>query len=125
VPGGALPHVVQPVCDPVGAMRGALSRVLTLGSVLQPVALPAAEIASAIEFAAAPAAFDAREPLASAAGFERLPAWGAMFLYHPGYSATNQPQSRSAPASTSAAIASAACQVLGKRASQVLSCSPR
>src|SRR5215831_7982898 len=45
----------------------ALSRVLTLGSVLQPAALPAAEIASAIEFAAAPAAFDAREPLASAA----------------------------------------------------------
>src|SRR5262249_57827528 len=55
----------------VSAIRGArcmaLSRVLTLGSVLQPAGLPAAEIGSAMEFAAPPAAFDAREPLASAA----------------------------------------------------------
>jgi hypothetical protein len=49
--GGAPAHVVQPVRDPVGPMHGALGRVLALGSVLQPVALPAAEIAPAIELA--------------------------------------------------------------------------
>src|SRR5262245_53127411 len=55
----------------------------------------------------------------------KWPRSGAMFLYHPGYIATNRPQSRSAWAPRSASIASAACQVLGTRASQVLSCSPR
>jgi len=65
--GGAVPHVVQAVRDPVSAMHGALGRVLALRSVLQPVALPAVEIAPAIDVAAAPTAFDAHEPLASAA----------------------------------------------------------
>ena len=42
-----------------------------------------------------------------------------LVAHHPGYMATSRPQSRSAPSSSSAATASAACQVLGKRASRM------
>src|SRR5215472_1716665 len=65
--GGTLPHVVQPVRDPVGPMHGALRPALISRGVLQPMALPTSEITAAKYPPATAPAPQAREPLPVAA----------------------------------------------------------
>src|SRR5262245_42282528 len=64
---GALPHVVQPVSDPVGTMHCALRRGLIPRGVCQPMALPTSELTAAKNSATAAPTLEAHEPLPPAA----------------------------------------------------------
>ena len=58
---------MQPVGGPVGAQHGALVRVFVLGGILQPLALSATEIATAVNLTAVSTARDVHQPLPPAA----------------------------------------------------------
>src|SRR5262249_21638337 len=64
---GALPHVVQPVRDPVGAMHRTLGRGLIPRGVCQSMALPTSEVTTTKYSVTAAPTVEAHEPLPPAA----------------------------------------------------------